>query len=226
MSTPTTSPTSSSIISFHDHLIEQNGVWSATGFSGRGQHARFRVLHRVLLEECERYPDLQLSVLDYGCAVGDFYGYLTAHDTGYRTCYTGIDLNPKFIEAARERFKGRAARWSTGNILEHGTLTDLHAIRPDVIVASGVLCLDVAKSTFDILLQRLYSVASRTLVVNMLVQPPHGYPTKDSTELVRWTVQDALRQISLLSCNAWSILHGYLHNDMTLVLRKEFSSFR
>ncbi len=40
-------------------------------------------------------------VLDIGCGPGDWLGYLPEVD------YTGIDFNPEYIEAARERWGGR-----------------------------------------------------------------------------------------------------------------------
>ena len=41
-------------------------------------------------------------ILDVGCGFGDLYGYLTAK--GIKVDYTGIDLNPDFIEIAKKAY--------------------------------------------------------------------------------------------------------------------------
>lgn len=47
--------------------------------------------------------DLQdRSVLDVGCGFGDLYGYLTRR--GIKVDYTGVDINPEFIDIARAAY--------------------------------------------------------------------------------------------------------------------------
>jgi SAM-dependent methyltransferase len=58
------------------------------------QPGRFDVLAGIGdLEGC--------SVLDVGCGFGDFYGYLCRR--GIHVDYTGLDLNPGFVEIAKGR---------------------------------------------------------------------------------------------------------------------------
>jgi len=58
------------------------------------QDTRFRVLAAVGdLEGC--------SVLDVGCGFGDLYEYL--YREGIKVDYTGVDLNPEFVDIARQR---------------------------------------------------------------------------------------------------------------------------
>ncbi len=47
--------------------------------------------------------DLQdATVLDVGCGLGDFYGFLSAE--GIRPIYTGVDLCAPFVSAAQSRY--------------------------------------------------------------------------------------------------------------------------
>ncbi len=58
------------------------------------QETRFRVLAAIGdLEGC--------SVLDVGCGFGDFYEFLCRK--GIKVDYTGVDLNPDFLDIARQR---------------------------------------------------------------------------------------------------------------------------
>ncbi|MGA9141537.1 MAG: class I SAM-dependent methyltransferase [Methanocella sp.] len=58
------------------------------------QETRFRVLAAI--------GDLEgSSVLDVGCGFGDLYEYLCRN--GISVDYTGVDMNPDFVEIARER---------------------------------------------------------------------------------------------------------------------------
>ena len=57
-------------------------------------------LQRRLVRESFRIEAGE-RVLDIGCGPGDWLGYLPEVD------YTGIDFNPEYIDAARERWGGR-----------------------------------------------------------------------------------------------------------------------
>ncbi|HVR96519.1 MAG TPA: class I SAM-dependent methyltransferase [Thermoanaerobaculia bacterium] len=57
---------------------------------------------RRLVAEVVR-PEAGARLLDIGCGAGDFFTYLPAG-----VSYAGYDLNPRYIETARERFGNRA----------------------------------------------------------------------------------------------------------------------
>src|SRR5688500_4471866 len=68
----------------------------AQGWTRRAvQEARFRVMAGV--------GDLEgTSVLDAGCGLADFYAYLEREGTSVQ--YSGIDLTPAMLAAAKERY--------------------------------------------------------------------------------------------------------------------------
>src|SRR5919109_3859483 len=59
------------------------------------------------------------SVLDVGCGLGDFFGWLKSAGIGVE--YTGIDITPKMIEVARQRFP--ETRFELRNLLENVNCT-------------------------------------------------------------------------------------------------------
>jgi SAM-dependent methyltransferase len=78
-------------------LIEHYGVdVRAMNWASReSQQLRFSVLAQVGQLRGTR-------VLDVGCGMGDLFGWLK--EAGVDVEYTGIDITPKMIETARERF--------------------------------------------------------------------------------------------------------------------------
>jgi len=69
------------------------------------------------------------SVLDVGCGFGDFYKFLKDGNTKFHS-YAGIDINPDFIEVAKERW---------GSMFK---CKDIDAVngKYDWVVASGIFC--------------------------------------------------------------------------------------
>lgn len=93
------------------------------------QRARFEAL--LYLESLDG-----ASILDAGCGLGDLYGYL--HERGIPVRYTGCDLSPAHIEAARAIYP--AARFE---IIDARTL--LARERFDYVIACGMLHLRVPR---------------------------------------------------------------------------------
>ncbi|KKU75665.1 MAG: hypothetical protein UY00_C0036G0015 [Candidatus Wolfebacteria bacterium GW2011_GWA1_47_6] len=86
--------TSKKILSFYDQHIDEFGSGPrAVGWSDtKSQETRFAAMCKV--------GDLDnRSVLDVGCGLGDFYIYLKDRYQGVE--YTGIDINPRYIEQAK-----------------------------------------------------------------------------------------------------------------------------
>jgi len=85
------------IISRYEDRLKRFGPSTevlATGTEER-QQIRYEVLAGV--------GDLQgCSVLDLGCGLGGFYGYL--EEKGISVNYTGYDIVPGFIDVAKERY--------------------------------------------------------------------------------------------------------------------------
>lgn len=75
--------------------------------SAESQRLRFAVLAEVAPLDGAR-------VLDVGCGLGDFLGWL--RERGMRVDYVGIDVTPALVEAARARFPD--ARFECASVLD------------------------------------------------------------------------------------------------------------
>jgi len=106
------------------------------------------------------------TVADIGCGVGDFFGFL--RDRGHRTRYTGYDITPEMIAAARARY-GREARFAVRDILAEGLPG-----RFDYVVASGTF--NIRVKDHDAYLRRMlavmYAACRRAVAVNVLKPDP------------------------------------------------------
>lgn len=86
------------------------------------QLLRFDVLRELGIES-------GTSVLDLGCGLGDFLAYLRERDI--KVEYTGYDITPRMVEAARRRFPD--AQFETRDVQQEGIGAEF-----DFIVASQV----------------------------------------------------------------------------------------
>jgi len=102
------------------------------------------------------------SLLDMGCGFGDFYAWLRTQ--GVRPAFTGVDLSPDMIHAARCRFP--EACWVEGELLT----ARLPADRYDVVTLSGALNEPVenADDYARAVIGRMWSLARRQVLFNML----------------------------------------------------------
>jgi len=92
-------------IAYFEGLLAQHGAnylaldWNST----ESQRLRFRILKELLIYGKKASG---VSLLDVGCGLGDLYGVLKADGTLKRNkiSYTGFDISPKLIEAARKKY--------------------------------------------------------------------------------------------------------------------------
>jgi SAM-dependent methyltransferase len=118
------------VIEYYTGLLQQHGPGprAVDWGTGESQALRFNVL-------CAVGPLENTSVLDVGCGLGDLYGYLRS--TGVNVQYTGYDITPALLEAARARFpKGRFIERNVVDLPE----AEL-APRWDYVIASGIFYL-------------------------------------------------------------------------------------
>ncbi len=91
--------------------------------SEESQHARFFELCRVF--DREQAP---FSLLDFGCGWGGLLEYITHTAPTMKVSYTGYDIVPEMIEAAKKK-NGSAGQW----------LTEIDGdARFDYVIASGI----------------------------------------------------------------------------------------
>lgn len=142
--------------SYYGKKLKQYGHDTRSlGWIPGGRKARFTALTSI--------GDLNgCSILDVGCGFGDLYGFL--RDQGIAVDYTGIDINPEFIEIARQAFPG--ARFICGDF--DG---DQASGSYDWAFAAGIFTVRISdndsfvKST----LQRMLSVARKGIAADFLL---------------------------------------------------------
>jgi SAM-dependent methyltransferase len=85
------------LLSFYNFHLRQFGDRpEALRWTPQGQLRRYHSLAEIS-------PDLHnASVLDYGCGTGDFYRFLKRRGIDVR--YTGVDINPNFIDLAKKKY--------------------------------------------------------------------------------------------------------------------------
>ena len=214
------SPPKDSALEFHNRLIEEKGVHAASGFSQRSRNTRFHIIERCLRE----FPDPDLTVLDYGCNDGALFDCLK----GSVTRYIGMDINPKLIKWAKERWKDRAngkAKFKVGNALEDETYDRLLLLKPDVIIASGVMSYRGDARSYPELIYRLFTCAQHGVIFNVLTADAPKNLVVPQKSLVRWKPEQLLKLVRACGCNSWEVIRSYLHNDMTVVMRKQWTHF-
>lgn len=103
------------------------------------------------------YDTQNVSILDIGCAAGDFYAYLASIHSSVNWTYEGVDISKPAIEIARKHF---------GKDLFHliSTDEDLVGKKADIILSVDVLIHQVEPFQH---LERIFNCANKLLVVSL-----------------------------------------------------------
>lgn len=140
---------------FFDGLVERHGAtFDALDYgSEETQRVRFEVI-------ADAVDFAGKSVLDVGCGLAHFADFLEARHDGVR--YTGIDLAPRMVDAARAR-RPDLDVWHA-NVLE---LADEHF---DIVVANGVFYLleEDAPAVMERLVRAMWDRADDAVVFTSL----------------------------------------------------------
>jgi SAM-dependent methyltransferase len=155
----THSPHEVHVVEYYTRLLQQHGIDpGAVDWGTRESQAlRFKVL-------CEVGPLEHTSVLDVGCGLGDLYGYLRT--TGVPVDYTGYDITPGLLQAARLRFpEGRFIERNVVSIPDSEVLASF-----DFVIASGIFYLRQAEPDAYLrdTVARLFRLARRGVAFNSL----------------------------------------------------------
>lgn len=111
----------------YNNRLEQYGISEeALGWGAKG---RARLRYEILLS---RWDFNGCRILDVGCGFGWFYDYMLASGVA-PAGYTGVDINPRFIEIARD-----AKREGNCEFLLCDILSDKFDLKFDYIVSSGI----------------------------------------------------------------------------------------
>jgi SAM-dependent methyltransferase len=173
--------------------------------SRESQEVRFRVLAEI--------GDLtDTAVLDVGCGFGDLRDFLDRRGVSVR--YTGVDLQPAFIEEARRRHPGDAF-----------FCEDIEGFQPqqepDYVLISGTFNVKFREDQEDWVfgvLRRLFGLAKRGVGINLL--STYYDPGHFREDMFYCPPERALARAHEIT--RWVTLrHDYLPHDFTLYLYRK-----
>lgn len=146
-----------SIIRFYEKNVREykNDIKSVAWGSRKSQEKRFEILSEI--------ADLRVrSVLDVGCGLGDFYGWLSSTYRNIR--YTGIDITPSMIEIASKSYP--KTRFKIQNILDLKKLTPSY----DYVFASGIFNRRIAGHKYFVTktIEKMFALCKRGVAFNVM----------------------------------------------------------
>lgn len=193
---------SDKIIGFYDRHIDEHGSGPrAVGWGDeKSQAARFASLCRA--GDFEGAP-----VLDVGCGLGDFYVYLKDHYENVG--YVGSDINPRYIEKARQLYPDAE--------FEVADLEEYKGGPFDYVVASGVFSVKIPdyKTIYFGQIKKMFAMARNGIAFTMLDRESH--PNDDT--YAAYAVEE-VRAFCLSLTDDVSIYHDYLPHDFTVILKR------
>jgi SAM-dependent methyltransferase len=90
-------------VACEEDLAKHGDTFRGAGYTKSADEARQRY---ALMLDLVRKGDRPCTVLDFGCGLGHLYDYLREQPGFDGVHYTGLDLSPKYLEAARRRLPG------------------------------------------------------------------------------------------------------------------------
>lgn len=208
-------------IAYFEGLLAQHGPnylaldWNST----ESQRLRFKILKELLVYGKKAAG---VSLLDVGCGLGDLYGWLKADGVLSRNkiSYTGFDIAPKMIEAARKKYPD-------GRFEARDILADRSAPKADYIFCCGVFNirttdrldhLDFVKE----MLFRMYDLCNYGLAVNFLSEGglPRTGPDEAAAGRYFYFNPEELLSYSRFIATRYILRHDYHPGDFTLYLLK------
>lgn len=194
-------------INYYTNLITKYGIdvraldWG----SCESQQLRFTILSQI--------GNLNGRILlDIGCGLGDFYGWLKK--SGIIMEYTGIDITPKMIEIARQRFP--EARFDIVNLLEKNEIGSF-----DFVFASGIFAHRQTDSllVFKTMITKMFAICRKGVAFNSL---SNWADNKEGNEFHA----DPLETIAFChTLTPWVVFrHDYHPRDFTIYMYKDQNS--
>ena len=141
------------VIDYYRKLNSYDNDYDKVGWhSGEGgQNNRFKTLLEIGVKDGD-------SILDFGCGLGDLYGYL--RDNNFKVKYIGVDVCDFLIEQAKVKYpKGKFV-----------TINSLDDVQPnfDWFFASGVFTFSYELKEVTDVLKQAYSMCNKGISFNML----------------------------------------------------------
>lgn len=214
-------PAKEQMIAYYEDLLGRYGDSFRTldWKSAESQKLRYAVLLYIFYLT-QRLKDI--SILDVGCGLGHFYGYLKEEDliARDRIDYTGYDISAKLIERAQKLYP--EAKFLMKDILEE------EAQSFDYVFCSGVFNIILTDEGTHLkfvneMLCRMFAFSKIGLAVNFLsITGIHLVPERASTELSRYYYFKP-EEIALWAralTDRFILRHDYHPGDFTLYLLK------
>lgn len=189
---------------FYKTTLARFGVGSARALnwqSDDSQQIRYKIfLENALLEG--------KSILDVGCGLGDFYGFLHSRLNNFE--YKGIDVVPELIAGARKKYP--TASFETADMLSYD------GPGADYVFASGVFSFTVQNSreVYFSAIKKYYGLARGGFGFNMLKKLYHV----DDDLYVTYYPQDVVNYCQSM-CKDVKLVEGYLPHDFTVFMYKD-----
>lgn len=192
----------------YSELVSKYGldVRSLDWGSVESQRLRFRVLAQI--------ADIEgASILDVGCGLGDFYSWM--RELKKEVTYTGIDITPRMIELATQRFPEGDFRNSTIEALPR---TSDHTF--DLVFASGIfgkLRIEPAAAMKDTI-RSMYGICKRGVAFNSLSA------WADQQEADEFHADPIETLIFCRTLTPWvSLRHDYHGRDFTIYMYRHLN---
>lgn len=144
------------------------------------------------------------SVLDVGCAIGDFHAYCQEILNCAEPKYTGIDYNENMINLAKKKYPEAEKNFITSDLLDHEG-------NYDWVVAMSIFDIpmqDDMNKYVRICIDKMYELADKGVCLN-LSNLPDKY---NSAELYKWAVN---------KYNNVKIHNNYIENNFYLQIFKQ-----
>jgi len=162
------------------------------------QYTRFAILLNVGVKDGDK-------ILDYGCGLGHLVDYLESKNLNVN--YTGIDINPKYIQKACELYNNYS--FITNEIEDVDE-------EYDWVIASGVFTVDLTGEEISNKISKVYSLSKKGFVFNLLLYDEefekYGFNSFDPYQV--------LTELKKVYDNVY-LITGYLHDDFTIYITKE-----
>jgi SAM-dependent methyltransferase len=187
--------------------------WDQYGYDTRSLGIGSRESQEVRFSILTQMADLQgASILDVGCGFGDLHSYL--EQKGITVRYTGLDLQPAFIEEARRRHPGDGFHCA-----------DIEGFEPDgkfdFVFVSGTFNVkfrDDQEAWVFRMLRKMFSLAERGVGINLL--STYYDPDHYRADMFYCSPERAFTEAQAITRRV-SLRHDYLPHDFTLYLYRK-----
>jgi SAM-dependent methyltransferase len=196
---------------YYGKLLDEHGaVPASVAVTYEGQTLRFGILLDAIIPSGMNGIGRPSSLLDVGCGYGAFVEYLIAH--GHFDAaegYTGIDISPGMIAAAREMRPNR--RFEVRNMIEEPYDRQFEAV-----IACGIFQLNHGGEYCEAIIEAMWRATGRVLAFNMLsAYAPEKHEGEAYYEPGR--IMTHCQQLTPFV----TVNHSYRQNDFTAVMTRE-----